>query len=315
MVKVIDAHCDLLDKMALHPEMDFRQDSVYADVSYPRLQRAGMVLQCFAVYLSDRQRITFERLLEGFDLFHQKIAVHNNVQFVRTKQDLESAAAMGRLGAMLTLEGADGLEGSMVYLRTAFYLGVRMMGLTWNQSNWAADGVMEPRKGGLTVKGKQLVRECNKLGLILDVSHLGEKGFWELIELSTKPLAASHSNAQSVCSHPRNLTDDQIKALIVQGGIAGLTFVPWFVKTSEPGVKDILTHIDHICGLGGVRHVGFGSDFDGIDYHIPGLEHPAHYERLANELHKRYTAEEAEGFLSGNWHRFFMENLPDDDGD
>lgn len=310
---IIDAHCDLLDKMTLHPELEFRQDSLYADVSYPRLHRGSVALQCFAVYLSEKQgRLRFERFVEGADLFHRKIASHDRVQVIRTKQDLEAARASGKLGAMLTLEGADALEGSMVYLRTAFYLGVRMLGITWNQANWAADGVMEPRKGGLTVKGKQLVRECNKLGMMLDVSHLGEKGFWELTELSTKPLAATHSNAQAVCSHPRNLTDEQIKALIMMGGIVGLTFVPWFVKASEPAVKDILTHIDHICGLGGVRHIGFGSDFDGIDQHIPGLEHPAHYERLSNELHKRYTPAEAEGFLSGNWNRYFMENLPDE---
>lgn len=314
-MRIIDAHCDLLDKMALHPEMEFKQDSLYADVSYPRLHRAGVGLQCFAVFISDRERITFERLLEGFDLFYQKIASHENVQCVRTKQDLEMAWTKGKLGALLTLEGADGLEGSMVYLRTAFYLGVRMLGLTWNQANWAADGVMEPRKGGLTVKGKQLVRECNKLGIIMDVSHLGERGFWELTELTTKPLAATHSNAQALCSHPRNLTDDQIKALIIAGGVIGLTFVPWFVKSSEPAVKDILNHIDHICSLGGARHLGFGSDFDGIGYHIPGLEHPGHYERLANEIHKRYTPAEAEGFLAGNWNRFFMDNLPGESRD
>lgn len=311
-MKIIDAHCDLLDKMALHQDLEFRQDSLYADVSFPRLQKGGVAVQCFAVFVTEKKGIRFERLLEGFDIFHQKIITHDHVQFVRSKQDLARAASSGKLGAILTLEGADGLEGSMVYLRTAYQLGVRMLGLTWNQANWAADGVMEPRKGGLTVKGKQLVRECNRLGIILDVSHLGERGFWELTELSIQPLAASHSNAQAVCSHPRNLSDDQIRALIVKGGVIGLTFVPWFVNASEPSVKDILLHIDHIAGLGGARHIGFGSDFDGIDYHIPGLEHPGQYDRLANELFKRYSPKEAEGFLFDNWNRFLSDNLPDE---
>lgn len=309
-VKIIDAHCDLLEKLALYPELDFKQDNKHTDVSFPRLHKGGVAVQCFAVYVSDKKRITFELLLEGFDQFHQKIVTQTGVHFVKTRKDLSHAAASGKLGAILTLEGADGLEANMMYLRIAYYLGVRMLGLTWNQANWAADGVMEPRKGGLTVKGKQLVRECAKLGMILDVSHLGEKGFWELTELASRPFVATHSNAQAVCSHPRNLSDDQIKALIVCGGIIGMTFVPYFVKASEPTVKDILSHIDHICSLGGTRHVGFGSDFDGIASHIPGLEHPGQYERLANELYKRYTPQEADDFLYGNWFRFMTENLP-----
>jgi membrane dipeptidase len=310
-VQIIDAHCDLLDKMSQHPDLEFKQDSLYADVSFPRLHKSGIAVQCFAVFVSDKKNVTFEHLLEGFDLFHQKIISHDGVQFIKSRSDLQRAITGGKLGAILTLEGADGLEGSMVYLRTAFNLGVRMMGLTWNHANWAADGVMEPRKGGLTVKGKQLVRECNKLGIILDVSHLGERGFWELTELSSRPFVATHSNSQAICPHPRNLSDEQIRALTQCGGIVGLTFVPWFVKASEPSIKDILTHIDQICSLGGVRHIGFGSDFDGIDYHIPGLEHAGYYDRLANELHKKYSSAEANDFLFGNWHRFFMENLPD----
>lgn len=310
-MKIIDAHCDLLEKLSLHPDLEFKQESIYADVSYPRLHKAGVAVQLFALYLSDKKRITFERLLEQVDAFYQKVAAHDGVRFVRTRKDLEEAGASGKLGALLTLEGADALEGSMTYVRSAFYLGVRMLGLTWNQSNWAADGVMEPRKGGLTVKGKQLVRECVRLGIILDVSHLGEKGFWELTELSTRPFVATHSNAQAVCSHPRNLSDDQIKVLIQQGGVMGLTFVPWFVKASEPSVKDILTHIDHICALGGARHIGFGSDFDGIDYHIPGLEHPGMYDRLGNELYKHYGTALADDFLHGNWYRFLMDHLPE----
>lgn len=314
-MKIIDAHCDLLGKLAQHPELEFKQDSKFADVSFPRLHKAGMAVQCFAVYVSERQqRITFERLLEGFDQFHRSIVSHENVAFIQTRKDLSRSVSAGKLGALLTLEGADGLEGSMMYLRTAFYLGVRMLGLTWNQANWAADGVMEPRKGGLTVKGKQFVRECAKLGMILDVSHLGERGFWELTEVSQRPFVATHSNAQAVCPHPRNLKDDQIQALMLCGGIIGLTFVPYFVKASEPSVKDILTHIEHVCSLGGARHIGFGSDFDGIESHIPGLEHPGHYDRLANELYKRYRPEEADDFLFGNWYRFLMENLPDEAG-
>lgn len=310
-MKIVDSHCDLLDKMVQHEEVDFRQDSLYADVSFPRLHKSGVALQCFAIFLSDKKEAaTFARVLQGMDHFYRKIISHPQVVFVKSQQDLAAVTEGDKIGAMLTLEGADGLEASLVNLRTAYYMGVRMLGLTWNNANWAADGVMEPRKGGFTVKGKQLVKECDRLGVLLDVSHLSETGFWELTELSSRPFVASHSNAQAVCPHPRNLTDDQIKAITVAGGIIGITFVPWFVKASEPSIKDILLHIDHVCSLGGVRHIGFGSDFDGIDSHISGLEHPGHYTRLANELYKRYSPEEAEEFLFGNWRRYLSENLP-----
>lgn len=309
-MKIIDAHCDLLDKMSEHPDLEFKQDSIYADVSFPRLNKSGVAVQCFAVFVSDKRRVAFDCLLEGFDLFHTKIAVHEGVQAVGNRNELERAEASGKLAAILTLEGADGLEGNPVYLRTAYNLGVRMLGLTWNYANWAADGILESRNGGFTVKGRQLVKECNKMGIILDVSHLSERGFWELAELSAKPFVATHSNARKVCPHPRNLTDEQILAIIAQRGLIGLTFVPWFVKASEPAIKDILTHIDHIAALGGADCIGFGSDFDGTDYHIPGLEHAGCFDKLANELHKRYSAAEAEGYLYGNWRRFLGENLP-----
>ncbi|MDF2927044.1 MAG: rane dipeptidase [Paenibacillaceae bacterium] len=310
-MKIIDAHCDLLDKMIRHQELEFKQDSIHADVSFPRLHKSGVAVQCFAVFVANKHHIRFDSLLEGFDLFHEKIASHEGVVAIRNRSDLLQAASCGKLGAILTLEGADGLEGNFVYLRTAYNLGVRMLGITWNYANWACDGVLEPRKGGFTEKGRQLVRECNRLGIILDVSHLSESGFWELEQIAARPFVATHSNAQKVCPHPRNLTDEQILALIKRDGLIGLTFVPWFVKASEPAIKDILTHIDHIGALGGSRHLGFGSDFDGIDYHIPGLEHAGHFDRLANELHKKYPVELADGFLYNNWHRFFMENLPE----
>jgi membrane dipeptidase len=310
-MKIIDAHCDLLDKMSMHPELSFKQDSVYADVSFPRLNKSGVAVQCFAVFISNKKKVGFEQLLESFDLFHTRIACHEGVYPVQSRGDLQRAESAGKLGAILTLEGVEGLEGSLVYLRTAFRLGVRLLGLTWNYANWAADGVLEKRNGGFTIKGRGLVEECNRLGIILDVSHLSEAGFWELAELSTKPFVATHSNAQHICPHPRNLNDSQIEAIVRSNGIIGLTFVPWFVKASEPSIKDILNHIDHIGSLGGNRHIGFGSDFDGIDYHIPGLEHAGNFDRLANELHKRYGAREAESYLYGNWRRFLGENLPE----
>lgn len=310
-MKVIDSHCDLLSKMLQHSEIDFKQESVYADVSFPRLHKAGMALQFFAVYLSEHVKPgNFQHVLAMIDLFYSRIAAHSGVVFVKSRSDWTEAAASGKLGALLALEGSDGLEANLTNLRIAYHLGVRSLGITWNYANWAADGVLEERGGGFTTKGKQLVTECNRLGMLLDVSHLSDKGFWELIEMASLPFVASHSNSYTVCPNPRNLKDDQIKAIASIGGMIGLNFVPRFVKPSQPSIKDLLLHIDYISSLGAAKHIGFGSDFDGIEQHIPGLEHSGQYERLANELYKRYKPEEADAFLFGNWNRFLLENLP-----
>lgn len=307
----IDAHCDLLSAMMLKPTVEFAAEDGQADVSYSRLREGGVGLQCFAVYLPEQQgQASFGQILRQIDLFYLRIASHPGTKCVRSVEDLDEVTRGDALGVMLTLEGADGLEGDWVYLRTIYRLGVRMLGLTWNHANWAADGVMEPRGGGLTTKGKQLVMECNRLGIILDVSHLSERGFWELAELSQRPWVATHSNARRLCPHPRNLTDEQILATIRAGGMIGVTFVPWFLQDGEASVTDILRHIDHICSLGGEKAIGFGSDFDGIDRHLPELAHPGHYPRLAEELYRHYSSEQAEGFLGNNWREFFRRQLP-----
>lgn len=308
-MRMIDAHCDWLTKMSRHPELDFKQDSIYADVSFPRLNKSGVKVQCFAIFISNRERVDFYSLLADIDLFYRKVASHPDVVAVRTRHDLERAEAEGKLAAILTLEGAEGLEGSLMLARTAHQLGVRLLGLTWNFGNWAADGVLEPRQGGLSQKGKELVAECDRLGIILDVSHLNDRGFWELTELTQRPFVATHSNSRRICPDPRNLTDEQLAVLIARDSMVGLTFVPWFVKSSEPSVKDILTHIDHVSSLGGSRNIGFGSDFDGVEYHIPGLEHAGCFDKLANELYKRYAPAEADAYLYSNWRRFLGQAL------
>lgn len=312
-MSIIDTHCDLLYKMFLDRKVQFAEGNGGADVSYTRLVKAGVVLQWFAIYLPDNPAYySFDHVLTCIDLFRTRIAACPQVEFIKSRQDFDKLLKDKRkLGAMLTLEGVEGLAANMGNLRTAYDLGVRSIGITWNHANWAADGVGEPRQGGFTVRGKQFINECDRLGIILDVSHLSEKAFWELCEQSSRPFIASHSNAYRICPHVRNLKDDQIRAIIEKNGRIGITFVPAFVRAEHPQIKDLLLHIEHICSLGGENCVGFGSDFDGTDLKIPGLENPAHYCQLVDELHKRYTTEQAERFLSGNWKTYLLKNLPE----
>jgi membrane dipeptidase len=307
---IIDSHCDLLSKMLLDPQVDFNQTQKDIAVNLPRLQQVNMALQFFAIYIPEKvDNSRFEPILACIDLFYRKIAANPAVAFIQDLDDLELALRGNKLGALLSLEGVEGLAGNPQNLRIAYYLGVRCIGITWNHANWAADGVMEPRNGGFTKKGRKFVKECNNLGILLDVSHLSVAGFWEIMEMSDAPILASHSNAFEVCPHPRNLLNQQIQAIIGKKGMIGLTFVPQFIQSKNPTVSVLLHHVDHICALGGENHLGFGSDFDGIEAFVPQLEHVGHYDHLVNELCKKYTAKQVEKLLSGNWLKFLRNNL------
>jgi membrane dipeptidase len=312
---VIDGHCDVLSKLFLNPQLDFYKEEKELDVSYPRLQKGNVKVQFMAIYMPEKlQNPQFDHVLQFIDIFQQNILGRGDMAFIRSVQDFENVLAGNRIGAILSMEGVDALHGNLTSLRIAHYLGVRAVGITWNYANWAADGVLEQRKGGFTAKGRKLIKECNRLRMILDVSHLSEAGFWEVSELSETPFIASHSNVRELCPHPRNLNKEQIEAIIRKNGIIGITFVPWFVKSLSP-VKpaDLLKHIDYICSLGGVNQVAFGSDFDGIDQWIEGLENAGRYENIIEELCKQYKYEEVALFCHKNWHRFLREHLPGDE--
>lgn len=314
MVKLqsTDFHCDVLWKLLENNNLSFINDVTdKLDVTLPRLQQAGSILQTFAIYISDEMEKTIVPVLQSIDLFYRKILTAPGVTHVRTAHDAAKLMNGGSIGALLSLEGADGLQGDPALLRILFKLGVRALGLTWNHANWAADGVLEPRQGGLTKKGAAIVEECNSLGILLDVSHLCEKSFWDLADKSTKPFIASHSNMKSVCDHPRNLTDDQARAIIARDGLIGLTFVPQFVRAGgRATIDDVLMHVEQVCVLGGQNHLMFGSDFDGIDVHVIGLSHPGEVDRLVEALLRRYPEELVKSFLVNNLISFLAKHLP-----
>lgn len=313
-MKVVDFHCDVLYKMLLDDTLMFQASKLGSlDVTYERLKASGTVLQTFAIYIPQSMNGRLEPILESLDRFHQFVLSCENMVWVRTVKELDSCIRDGKIGALLSLEGVDGLNGQMSMLRILHQLGVRAAGLTWNHANWAADGAMEPRGGGLTVKGRLFVEQCNNLGIIIDVSHLSDRAFWDIAELSSQPFIASHSNARAVCEHPRNLTDEQIAAIIKAQGLIGVTYVPWFVSHAEVVTIDhLLHHIEHICELGGEHGVMLGSDFDGIDRYIVGLSHPGELYALQEALLKRYTEQQVKQFMSENAIRFLRTNLPND---
>lgn len=310
-LKVIDGHCDVLYKMYHDNDITIRSTDTL-DATLQGMEQVNMLMQSFAIYISeDFESPDFNIILDYIDLFHEKVLSSERFHFIQTKDDLIYADGHDKIGALLTLEGADALQGNFTYLRTMYRLGVRSIGLTWNYSNWAADGVWEPRQGGLTLKGRELVTTCNELGIVLDVSHLTERGFWELNELSTRPFVASHSNVKQLCDHPRNLTDEQIKAIVENKGIIGMTFVPDFLNaTGDATIADVVRHVDYVCSLGGEQCIAFGSDFDGIDSWVNGLERTEHYVALRDALLKSFDEQLVERFLWRNWYNFYVTELP-----
>lgn len=312
-MKVVDFHCDVLSKLWKNPEASFER-CPGLDVNLQSMEKGDVVLQVFAIFLSEHYgQPSFERVIAQLDLFRTRLIETGNLQWLKWRDQIEDVRSGKSRWGLLSLEGVDGLEGDLFYVRLCYEFGIRFMGLTWNHANWAADGVMEKRGGGLTNKGREMVELCNKLGIILDVSHLSVAGFWELTELVSRPFIASHSNAYGVCPHPRNLSDEQIRAIVAMDGRIGLTFVPWFIRDDTASVQpeDLLPHIERVCSLGGERHMMFGSDFDGIDQWVKGLENPGKYQEWGNKLLKHYPEELVRGWMSENALNFLEQHLPE----
>ncbi|WP_031932890.1 dipeptidase [Brevibacillus borstelensis] len=311
-VGIFDAHCDVLSKLWERPELDFYQGHEELQAGFPDLQKGNVDIQVLACYVPQHVPFgrRFQAVLEMLDLFHERVA---SEQFrpILSNADLEECVLKGTKGAILFVEGAHALEESLVQLRTWHRLGLRGMTLTWNHGNAVASGCQEPNPGGLTMFGRKVIAEMNRLGMVIDLSHVAEPGFWDTLELSKDPVIASHSNTRSICDHPRNLTDEQIKALIANKGVMGLTFVDFFVTSEKRTVwiDDLLRHLDHVCALGGVDHVAFGSDFDGITTTFGDLARAGDYHNLVNALQKRYKEAEVQKFMRENWLRVFRNVL------
>ncbi len=298
---VVDAHCDTLSVLG---DQRLRKNMGHVDIE--RMQMAGITVQFFAVFVAPVYRgRELAMALEQIDKFYRELESDPDIKPVRCVRELKDCITRGHQAAVLSVEGGDVLCGSIAVLRMLYRLGVRCLTLTWNYRNDLADGVGEiSSNGGLTDFGRLVVKEMNDLGMLIDVSHLSEKGFWDVLKISTKPVIASHSNAQAICNHPRNLNDKQIEALAAKGGVMGLSFVPQFVDPNHPCLSRYLDHMDHIVNLAGADCLGFGSDFDGVDKTIEGMEDVSRFTSLYQGLKNRgYCETDVEKILGQNFLR------------
>lgn len=282
-----DAHCDTISRI-LDKNQNLWCNDGHLDLK--RLKEQGCALQFFAAWIEPQYEKygALARCIDIIDKFYVELEINKeHLHLIENSEDLDFAIQNNKVGALLSIEGGSALEGKLSSLRMLYKLGVRAMTLTWNGRNEIADGIGEGgMAGGLSKFGIDVVREMNNLGIIVDVSHLSERGFWDVAECSSQPFIASHSNAKVLCSHPRNLTNEQIAEIVKQNGFIGINLYSMFLRENDAKISDIIRHIDYFMSLGAEDVLGFGADFDGVDdlpENICGIED---MQKIINELIK-----------------------------
>lgn len=347
---IFDGHNDVL--LALHdPDRgrarSFFDRSEHGHLDLPRAQEGGFAGGFFAIYIpSDpaARRPVIGPVAAGAGapesvqlppplnqpyalrmaismsatLFRLEAAAGGRFKVVRTVAELRQCLADGVVAAIYHLEGADPIDPELNALEVFHQAGLRSLGLVWSRANAFAEGVpfafpSSPDTGpGLTAAGRELVQACNQLGIMLDLSHLNERGFWDVAKLSRAPLVATHSNAHAVTPHARNLLDSQLDAIRQSGGVVGVNYAVQFTREdgahdADTPIQSLVRHFDHLCERMGPDHVAFGSDFDGAT--IPAeLGDAAGLQRLVRALSDSgYSDSDLRKMGTGNWLRVLGE--------
>lgn len=326
-MRIMDMHCDTISKIQARRrkgrKTDINDPTLMANL--PALKKGGYVLQNFALYV-DKGEHPFRQVTELLDIFRQEMAANQDrIRPVTSTDQLLENERAGRLSALLTVEEGGVCEGELDKLHFLHGQGVRMMTLTWNYPNELGYPNFSPNRDcytpdtehGLTKTGFSFVQEMEQMGMIVDVSHLSDAGFYDVLKVAKKPFVASHSNAREVCPWVRNLTDDMIRKLAERGGVIGLNFCGDFLR-DEPGIArrpgrdsaaglaDVVRHARHMVNVGGVECVGLGSDFDGIPPYA-GMPRAEHMEELAEAFRQGgFSESETDLIFYGNVFRVYQ---------
>ena len=285
---LFDTYADTLYRMLRGPEQPL-------DISPVRLQTGGVNAQTLALFIGDSPAL--DKIAEAFD---RMWAAGETLKAAGLRQitDYRDAKA-GETAFIYSVEGCDLLDNSLARLAEWRRRGVRMAALTWNYENCIGTPAMTDQNAPLKPFGKEAVKEMTRLGIAPDTSHLSDRGFYDVLETGVAPVA-SHSCCRALCGHARNLTDEQLKALFEAGGYIGVNFCPEFLRQDKKADLDaVCDHVIHIMELGGANHVGFGSDFDGIDAKPVGLNGPQDFPALLNALRRRGLTEDEIEHVAG----------------
>ena len=310
---LIDTHNDVPTRTVDGFDIGSRAPVGHTDIA--RLREGGVGAVFFAAYVAARfteGNRSAVRALDMIDTIKHDIVGRypNDFEFATTADGIEAAHKKGKIAALIGIEGGHAIEDSPRLLRDYFALGVRYMTLTHTNTNDWADSAGDftrtdiPHRNGLTDFGKDVVREMNRLGMIVDISHVADKTFWDALEVSKAPIFASHSSARALANVPRNMTDEMITALAKKGGVIQINFNCGFLTTANPPhatLGDVVAHIDHVKKLVGVDAIGIGSDFDGVECTPDGLEDVSKFPNLTRALlEKGYSAEDIRKIYGGN---------------
>lgn len=314
-MKVVDFHCDtisqLYDIRQSGENINLRKNRLHLDIE--KMRQSDYMLQVFASYvdLGTNSR-PLESCLSYIDCMYDEISKNkDDIGIVYTYEDIEHNIKENRMSALLSIEEGGVCKGNLSLLRNFYRLGVRMMTLTWNYENELAypnghfSNEEDNGRKGLREKGFEFINEMESLGMIIDVSHLSDDGIYDVYNNTTKPFIASHSNARSICSHGRNLTDDMIRKIGERGGLIGINFYSSFLNndyksTDISKIEDIINHMKYISNIGGIDCVGIGSDFDGIDC-------PLEFED-ASKMQLIYAQMKKLGFKEDDIEKIFYKN-------
>lgn len=330
---LIDTHNDVTSNTVAG--FDIGKPSATGHTDLPRLRQGNVGAQFFAAYVASKYvdgNHSAHRTLEMIDTIRHDIVERypNDFVLALTADDIERAHRQGKIAALIGIEGGHAIEDSLRLLRDYYALGVRYMTLTHVNTNGWADSSGDIDKpgiehhNGLTDFGKDVVREMNRLGMMVDISHVADKTFWDALEVSSAPVFASHSSCRSLSTAPRNMTDDMIRALAKKGGVIDINFSCGFLsqqsadaekaimpklmaarnedpslmaeyrKTVPPAtLADVVAHIDHVVKIAGVDAVGLGSDFDGIMCVPKGLDDVSKFPSLTRALLEKGYSESA----------------------
>lgn len=340
-MKIADMHCDTISaiwesRKTDHPQR-LCQNSLHIDIQ--KMKKSGYLVQNFAMYIDLKKGIDpFTYVTELIDVFYDELGKNeNDICVAKTYEEIFENERRGKMSALMTVEEGGCCKGEIENLETLFKRGARMMTLTWNYPNELASpnifirdvqtqngvekgriieddngfGIFDGAKG-LSPKGFLFVERMEELGMIIDVSHLSDAGFWDIAKNTKKPFVASHSNARTLCGHCRSLTDDMIRTIADRGGVIGLNFYGRFLNEkndSYSGVARMAAHIRHMLNVGGRECIGLGSDFDGIDGELE-MQDCSQIHKLVEELERQhFTSGELENILYRNVMRVYRELL------
>lgn len=298
---LIDAHNDTAYRMFFE-KASLGKNHLHIDLEK---QKSFHTLLLSAVFMDPDKQKNFASPMDYFYQIYNYLAKELASCYplvMPVTNDLDKFLVSSCRGVIFTLEGG-GIIDSTERIDELYRLGIRMVTLTWNDSNAIADSQASGTNRGLTPFGTEAVRYLEKSGILIDLSHASDQTFFDVLECAEKPVAVSHSNSRAICNHPRNITDEMFFRLMENGGVLGINFYPEFLGKGKD-ISAIFSHLEHFLSLGGENHIGFGSDFDGVEYLPEGIADFSGFELILNEMEKRnWSRTLIEKIFSGNFLR------------